>query len=89
MATNRLLDHIISERKGHYCHTLELANYYEYENIIEQIVSDYKDDFTKDEIIDFFNNIDLYYYTGDEPEYKEEEEQLYNFDVTRFVNDCY
>lgn len=89
MATNRLLNHIISERKGHYCHALELANYYEYENIIEQIVSDYKDDFTKDEIIAFFNNIDLYYYTGNEPEYKEEEEQLYNFDVTRFVNDCY
>ena len=86
---NRLLDHIITERNGHYCHALELANYYEYENIIEQIVSDYKDNFTKDEIIDFFINIDLYYYTGDEPEYKEEEEQLYNFDVARFVNDCY
>ena len=86
---SRLLNHIITERNGHYCHALELSNYYEYESIIEQTVSDYKDSFTKDEIIEFFKSIDLYYYTGDEPEYKEEEEQLYNFDVTRLINDCY
>lgn len=86
---SRLLNHIIAERKGHYCHALEIANYYEYENIIEQIVSDYKDNFTKDEIIDFVISIDLYYYTGDEPEHEEEEEQLYNFDVAKFINDCY
>ena len=86
---NKLLNHIIEERNGHYCHALELANYYEYENIIEQIVSEYKDSFTTEEIIDFFNSIDLYYYTGEEPEYKEEEEQLYNFDYIQCIIDCY
>ena len=86
---SRLLNHIIEERNGHYCHALELANYYEYENIIEQIVSEYKDSFTLIEIIEFFNSISLYYYTGDEPEYKEEEEQLYNFDYIQCIIDCY
>lgn len=86
---SRLIDHIIAERNGHYCHALELANYYEYECVIEQVVSDYKDNFTKEEIIGFFESIALYYYTGDEPQYKEEEEQLYSFDVTRLINDCY
>ena len=86
---SRLLDHIIKERNGHYCHALELANYYEYECVIKQIVSDYKGNFTKDEIIDFVISIDLYYYNGDEPECAEDEEQLYNFDVAEFINDCY
>ena len=86
---SRLLKHIIKERNGHYCHALELANYYEYECIIEQIVSEYKDNFTLEEIIEFFKSIELYYYTGDEPEYKEEEEQLYNFDYIQLINDCY
>lgn len=86
---NRLLDHIITERKGHYCHALELDSAYSYECVIEQIVSEYKDSFTLDEIIGFFKSISLYYYTGDEPEYKEEEEQLYNFDYIQCIIDCY
>ena len=86
---SRLLDHIIKERNGHYCHALELDSAYSYECVIEQIVSDYKDSFTLEEIIEFFKSIELYYYTGDEPEYKEEEEQLYNFDYIQLINDCY
>lgn len=86
---NRLLDHIIKERNGHYCHALEIDSAYSYECVIEQIVSEFKDSFTLDEIIDFFNSIELYYYTGDEPEYKEEEEQLYNFDYVQCIIDCY
>lgn len=86
---NRLLEHIITERNGHYVHALELANFCDYECVIEQIVSEYRDNFTLKEIIEFFNSIDLYYYTGDEPEYKEEEEQLYNFDYIQCIIDCY
>ena len=50
---NKLLNHIIAERKGHYCHALELDSAYSYECIIEQIVNEYKDSFTLEDIIEF------------------------------------
>lgn len=96
---NRLLDHIISERKGHYCHALELDSAYAYECVIEQIVSEYKDDFTQDEIIGFFDSIELYYYR-DADNYDDikqlsdeqqaiDENELYDFDYKQFIIDCY
>lgn len=94
---NRLLDHIITERNGHYCHVLELDSAYSYECVIEQIVSDYKDTFTQDEIISFFDTIEIYYYLDiHDNDYNVSEEQqaideneLYNFDHKQFITDCY
>lgn len=96
---NRLLNHIIKERNGHYCHALELDSVYHYECVIEQIVSDYKDTFNQDEIIGFFDSIELYYY-HDADNYDDivplsdeqqaiDEEELYNFDYKQFIIDCY
>ena len=89
---NKLLDHIISERKGHYCHALELDSAYAYECVIEQIVSDYKDDFTQDEIIGFFDSIELYFIADEDStsEWNDDaEQQLYDFDYKQFIIDCY
>ena len=96
---SRLLEHIIAGRKGHYCHALELDSVYSYECVIEQIVDEFKDSFTLEEIIGFFNSISLYYYydeDSDEEEYRLTEEQqdiaeeeLYSFDHTQFINECY
>lgn len=94
---NRLLSHIIAERNGHYCHTLELDSVYSYECVIEQIVSEYKDSYTLEDIIEFFSSISLYYYydeDSDERILTEEqqdiaEEELYNFDYIQCINDCY
>ncbi|CAH1192828.1 Hypothetical protein DAL_150 [Psychrobacter phage D'Alembert] len=99
MTTNSLLDHIIQSRNGHYCHALELDSAYAYECVIEQIVSDYKETFTQDDIIGFFDTISLYYYydaDNYDDEYKLSDEQqeideneLYNFDYKQFIIDCY
>ena len=96
---NRLLNHIIKERKGHYCHALELDSTYSLECVIEQIVSDYKDSFTLEEIISFFSSISLYFYydaDSDDEEHRLTEEQqeiaeneLYAFDYIQCINDCY
>lgn len=95
---NRLLDHIITERKGHYCHALELDSAYSYECVIEQIVSEYKDSFTLEEIKEFFNTIELYYLADDDNEWVtderarnkiEDEVELYSFDYIQCINDCY
>ena len=96
---SRLLNHIIKERKGHYCHALELDSTYSLECVIEQIVSDYKDSFTLEEIKEFFSSIDIiYYYDEDlydgeyvrnEEQQKNDEEELYAFDYIKCINDCY
>lgn len=96
---SRLLDHIITERNGHYCHALELDSAQSYEFVIEQTVSEFKDSFTLEEIKEFFNSISLYYYydadsDDDENRLTEEqqeiaEEELYNFDYIQCINECY
>ena len=96
---SRLLKHIIEERNGHYCHALELDSAYSYESVIEQIVSEYKDSFTLEEIKEFFYSISLYYYydaDSDDEEYRLTEEQqeiaeneLYSFDYIQCIIDCY
>ena len=96
---NRLLEHIIAERSGHYIHALELSSCYEYKRIIEQIVSDYKEQFTIDEITDFFKSIELYHYYDEsyfsdgeglsEEQQENDEEGLYNFDYIQCIKDCY
>lgn len=96
---NKLLDHIIKERNGHYCHALELSNYYEYENVIECIIEQNGDNFTLDDYIGFFDSIELYYYYDadnydDESKLTEEqqeidENELYNFDCESYVKECY
>ena len=82
---NRILNYILEQRNGHYCHVLELANIYELQSIIESIYDEFIYDYYKEEIIDFFDSIQLYYYT-DEEEDKEEEEELYDFNTTNFIN---
>ena len=89
---SRLLDHIIKERNGHYCHALELDSVYSYECVIEQIVSDYKDSFTLDEIIEFFGSIELYFLADEcsTSEWNDAAEQdLYDFDYIECIKECY
>ena len=94
---NRLLDHVIQERNGHYCHVLELDSSYAYECVIEQIVTEYKDEFSRNDIIRFFDSIEVIYYieneydadmlTDDDKELFERE--LLNVDYEKIINDCY
>ena len=94
---NRLLDRIIKERNGHYCHTLELDSAYSYECIIEQIVSEYKDDFSRNDIIRFFETIEVIYYVKNEDDAdmltdddkSDFEEELLNVDYKQIIIDCY
>ena len=89
---NRLLDHIITERNGHYCHALELESAYSFEHVIEYMVNDYKDSFTLAEIIGFFESMELIF-VADECSYSEwndsAEQELYAFDFIQCIKDFY
>lgn len=87
-----LLDHIIAERDGHYCHVLELDSVYSLECVIEQVVSDYKDSFTLDEIIAFFDSVEVYYIADEclTSELNDAiESELYEFGYIQYIKDCY
>jgi len=71
---NRIIDYIIERRKGHYCHVLELANVYELQSTIDAIYNEFIEQYYKEEIIDFFDTISLYYIINDD-------------DVQTFLND--
>ena len=94
---SRLLDHIIAERNGHYCHALELDSAYSYECVIEQIVSDYKDEFSRNDIIRFFDSIEIIYYIENEDDADmlteddkaDFEEELLNVDYKQIIINCY
>lgn len=97
MTANRLLDHIIQQRNGHYCHVLELDSAYSYECIIEQIVSEYKDSFSRNDIIRFFDSMEVIYYIDNEDDADmltdddkaDFEEELLNVDYKQVIFDCY
>ena len=71
---NRIIDYIIEQRKGHYCHALELANVYELQSTIDAIYDEFIEHYYVEEIIDFFHTISLYYIINDD-------------DIQTFLND--
>ena len=85
---NKILDKVITERNGHYCHVLELGSSYELECYIEQLYSEFEEEFSKEEIIEFFETMEIYYYKeNEEEEDKEEEEKLYSFNIANFIEE--
>ena len=92
MSDNKLLNHVIEQRKGHYCHALEHSNVSELESTIEALVDEFREDFTQEEILDFFNSISLYHLEDEslsETENKASEEELYSFNIEGFINELY
>jgi hypothetical protein len=84
---NKILDKVITERKGHYCHAVELGSAYELECCIEQLYSEFEEEFSKEDIIEFFETMDIYYYKEEGEEDSKEEEELYNFNIANFIEE--
>ena len=84
-----ILDKVINDRNGIYVHALELGSSYELECSIEALTSEFLNDgFSIEDVKEFFNTIELYYYKDDPSEECEaEEEELYNFDIDSFIDE--
>lgn len=78
---NPILETIIAERQGHYCHALEVASVYDLESTIEGLIDCYGDQFTDTDYIEFFQSIELYSLEDD----KATEEAIYNFDFDQYI----
>lgn len=77
----KIIDIIINQRNGHYCHAIEVSDTYEIESIVEHIISEFGDSHLEDEIIEFFDMISIYY-LGENPEM---EEAVYDFNFREHI----
>lgn len=77
---NPILEQLIVSRNGNYCHVIEVATAYEIECVIEQLYKEFEDVYTIEDIRDFFNTLDIIYYSG------EDENEVHNFNVNEFIN---
>jgi len=87
---NKIFNDVLESRKGMYCHALELNSAYDLGSVIEEFLSQEGDKYTCEEYIEFFSSMSLYYvpYDGEE-EIEEDEEELYNVNISDLVVDCY
>lgn len=91
MKNNTILNAILKARNNHYTHTLEVSSSYEIENAIEQVWLEFEDIATIEELKEFFNSMEIYYYeeneNGEQVENKEHEEDVYNFDINKSIEE--
>jgi len=74
-----LLDHIVKERDGHYCHCVEVNDAYELECIAESIIEEYGEQFGEEEVIHFLESLTVYSLND------EKEEEIYAFSFSEFI----
>ncbi len=77
---NALLAEIHKERKGHYCHALEVETAYELECIVESLIEQCPG-YSELTYIDFFSTMELYSLND------ENENEIYNFSFSDYIRD--
>ncbi|WP_353079764.1 hypothetical protein [Flavobacterium sp.] len=87
---NKLLYKIVEERKGLYCHAIEVTDKYNLQSIIEAVFDTYEsEEITATDIFYFFDSIEVYHLTDDElteEQNEENEKEVYNFNFKEYIN---
>lgn len=91
---NKILNHILEQRHGHYCHVIEVTSTYEIDCIVESLIDELKDQFTKEDFIEFFSTMQVIAYIDpDENDglemTSEQEDEIYNFSFTEAIDYIY
>jgi hypothetical protein len=81
---NPIYQEILDARNGHYVHALEVSNVYELESILESLFNEYIDKYSIEVLIDFCSTLEIYYFDN-ENENEIDENEVYNFNVTEFL----
>lgn len=92
--SNSILEYIIKQRQGHYCHVIEVGSTYQIECIIESLIDELNDQFTRQDFVEFFNTIEVIAYVDPDDNdglelTREQEDEIYNFSLVACVNDIY
>jgi len=83
---SKILEKIITRRKGHYVHALEVQNVYELEFVIDELVREFKEEYTKKDILDFFVGMSIYYLEPEAGADEKEEYKIYQFNIENYIN---
>jgi hypothetical protein len=84
---NALLNKVIENRGGNYCHVVEVGTVYELECIAEAITSENENEFSLEVITDFLESLTVYYLPEeDSEENSEEEDKIYSFSFSDYIN---
>lgn len=78
---NAIVNNIIEQRNGHYVHALEVNDIYELESAVESLCEEFSKEYTKDEIIEFFESIQIFCLI------EENEEEVWSLDIEGFLNE--
>jgi hypothetical protein len=78
---NPILETIIDQRNGHYCHCVEVSDTYELEGIAEQIILEFQDEHDEPTIIEFLESLEVYSLNDDN------EQEIFDFSFTDYVKD--
>ena len=88
----KILDYIIEQRKGHYCHALELTDAYDLECVIESVMMDLGEQFSLQDYLEFFNSISIYHLPDEDSTDEHNaimEEELYSANISELVKEVY
>ena len=78
---SRIFEHILEDRKGDYCHALEVNEVYELESIVESLIDELGEKYFESEYIEFFQSMEIYYLGNNE----DTEQEVYNFDFSDYI----
>ena len=78
---NTILSDIMKSRGGHYVHALEVHSRYELEAIVEMLYYDFAQQYTTEQILQFFDTISVYAVSSDDAE----NEKIYSLDLVEFI----
>ena len=77
---NTILSNIIKSKGGHYVHVLEVYSRYELEAILEMLYHEFAQQYTTEQIVEFFETLSVYG-MGDDAE----NEKIYGLDLEEFI----
>ena len=87
---NTILEDIIKERKGMYCHCLEVSSVEELKETLYSIFDEFEERYSQNDITDFLCSLEIYFLEDESASHEENlsnESLLYAFSVKDFVSE--
>lgn len=70
----------LTKTKFNYCHVLEVTDVEELKCILDEVISSFEESYEWEQISDFINTLTIYCLED------ENEEEVYNFDISEYIN---
>jgi hypothetical protein len=87
---NAILNKVTANRSN-YCHAIEVSTVYELKIVIETLYGEFENEFTVEEIKEFFSSMSIIAFDShddsDQNEYEFEEEEINDFNTDNFIDE--